>query len=286
MNGAASDITAVIATVGEDSLSETIEKLLKGTVQPDLILVCIPKTYANRITKINKRRGRVRVIETEFQGQVAQRAFGFAQVQTTFTLQIDSDTFVEERCLEHLLFEAKKHEHTVIAPTLHDAETGKALGYLTPESKMEVTTFQKMIYWIMNGDSGFKEGTISKAGVGFGIKDPTIPTIVEWFPGCCALHRTANLIIDNFYRFEGKAYCEDLFHSTLLRENSLQIYIADKAKVSINAPRISLQHLLIEEYMYIRATVSFVKWRQLSILRFFVFRLILLLSKACNRLRF
>ena len=41
---------------------------------------------------------------------------------------------------------------------------------------------------------------------------------VEWLPGGCILFRKEDLIEKNFYPYKGKAYCEDILHSILLRE--------------------------------------------------------------------
>jgi len=48
---------------------------------------------------------------------------------------------------------------------------------------------------------------------------------VQWLAGGCILHHRENLIIDDFFPFSGKAYCEDLIHSTLLRNNNVRMWV-------------------------------------------------------------
>ena len=44
-------------------------------------------------------------------------------------------------------------------------------------------------------------------------------------PGGCILFRRNELIKKNFYPYEGKAYCEDILHSILLREKKINLYL-------------------------------------------------------------
>ena len=71
-------------------------------------------------------------------------------------------------------------------------------------------------------------GTISKSGNNFGydinyMRNEIVK--VDWLAGGCVLHHKKNLVTTNYYPFSGKAYCEDLIHSVLLRNNKINLYL-------------------------------------------------------------
>jgi hypothetical protein len=58
---------------------------------------------------------------------------------------------------------------------------------------------------------------------------------VEWLAGGCILHRKENLITENYFPFSGKAYCEDLMHSILLRKNNIDLWITKNVVCELDA---------------------------------------------------
>ena len=47
--------------------------------------------------------------------------------------------------------------------------------------------------------------------------------------GGCVMYRRENLVLDDFFPFEGKAYNEDLIHSFLLRNQGCRLILDSKA---------------------------------------------------------
>ena len=45
------------------------------------------------------------------------------------------------------------------------------------------------------------------------------------------MHKRENLILNNYFKFSGKAYCEDLFHSILLKKKKVKLYFLPSASV-------------------------------------------------------
>jgi len=43
------------------------------------------------------------------------------------------------------------------------------------------------------------------------------------------LHRKENLILEDYFPFEGKAYAEDVIHSFLLRKQGVKLYVCKGA---------------------------------------------------------
>jgi glycosyltransferase involved in cell wall biosynthesis len=220
-------MTVVMATLGGDTLKGTIEQLNLGSVVPEEILICIPEQEAPRVE--NLQFSNVRVIITKCRGQVAQRAIGFQNVSHDVVMQLDDDIMVDENCVAHLLDTLIEYGPRIaVAPALLDRSLGKF-------PKMNDSTL-KVFYFLVNGRNGYQMGTVSRAGAEFGYDQSQINEgvhDVEWVPGGCVIHLRENLVTENFFPFEGKAYCEDLLHSHHLRKKGVWLKVDLSARCSL-----------------------------------------------------
>ena len=96
-------VSVIIATAGRDSIYKTIKHLNLSSIIPEEIIIIIPKVYRenldyNLITDQN-----IKIVETNFKGQVNQRIEGFKHSQSKYTIQLDDDCFVEESCIKRLV---------------------------------------------------------------------------------------------------------------------------------------------------------------------------------------
>ena len=76
-------------------------------------------------------------------------------------------------------------------------------------------------------------GKIAKSGLNFGVVDEFMKTEylqVDWLPGGCVMHKKQNLILYDFYPFEGKAYCEDLIHSYHLINRGIKLMVTKNSR--------------------------------------------------------
>jgi hypothetical protein len=89
--------------------------------------------------------------------------------------------------------------------------------------------------------NGYKPGTLTKAMTNIGI-DPDesndLLTRSEWLPGGCVLHYRNNIIYFNYFPFNGKAYCEDIYHSMYLTEKGINLYIHNTARIWLSETNI------------------------------------------------
>jgi len=220
-------MTVVMATLGGDTLKGTIEQLNRGSVVPAEILVCIPEQEAPHIA--NLLFPNVRVIVTKCRGQVAQRAIGFQNASHDVVMQLDDDIIVDEDCVERLLQTLIKYgPHVVVAPALLDRSSDKIL-------RMN-DTMLRIFYFLVNGRDGYQMGAVSRAGTEFGYDPSRIKEgvyDVEWVPGGCVIHFRENLITENFFPYEGKAYCEDLLHSYHLIKKGVRLKLDMSACCSL-----------------------------------------------------
>ena len=278
-------LSVVIATLGGDTLSATIEQLNRGTVVPTEILICIPEQESSRVE--NLAFSNVKIIRTVCRGQVAQRAFGFQLARYEFVLQLDDDLLVDTHCVEKLVNTLIAHgARAAAAPALLQADTGLSC-YHEPGNR----TLLRIYYWIVNGIRGYEPGIITKAGTCIGVDPALIQKDiieVEWVPGGCVMHHRNNLIFDNYYPFDGKAYCEDLFHSYYLSQKGLKLFVSTAAQcyiVDVATSQSSVSGYLDVMRADRKVRKYFVRLSNKSIVRMYFHYLVLFLWNLRNRLK-
>lgn len=276
-------ISVVIPTLGGDCLKATIERLNAGVKVPDEILICIPADYAQRVAHYEY--PNVRVVSTECKGQVAQRAIGFREARQDLVVQLDDDILVDERCIQILVHAlGESGPKAAVAPSLFCTSSRESF-YKSPSRKRLLHAY----YWLLNGGLGYRPGNITKAGTNVGV-DPAVSTRevieVDWVPGGCVLHRRENLILENFYPFPGKAFCEDIIHSHYLKVAGVRLLVSTKAVCWVECVRMQTQRPrefvrnLIADY---RARRFFVRLTSRSFSRMLVYYIINLFRYAYLR---
>jgi hypothetical protein len=224
-------ITIVIATLGGESLAATINSLNSGSVCPKEILVCIPADNAWKVAHLQG--GNTSIVKTDFRGQVAQRAAGFQLASCPLVLQLDDDLLLDRFCLERLAATLKLlGPKAAVAPALVDVQTGQS-AYKRPEKNWVVLGLYD---WLMNGARGYEPGRIDRSGSSVGV-DPSVSPAsiydVEWLAGGCVLHQRANLVMENYWPLPGKAYYEDVVHSSILAASGIRLVIDPSASCSL-----------------------------------------------------
>jgi glycosyltransferase involved in cell wall biosynthesis len=222
----ASGLSVVIATLGGPTLRGTIEALNRGSVVPAEILVCIPQSEAS--SDIGIEVSNVRVLRTTVRGQVAQRIEGFKQAKGPFVMQLDDDILLDNECVARLQAALQRFPGSAVAPNLLDLQSSESVYLIRHDASLP----RRIYNWLMNGKQGYREGTILKSGSPIGIV-PTAcadgPIEVEWLAGGCVMHHKANLVLESYFPFVGKAYCEDLIHSHLLASRGVRLLIEPRA---------------------------------------------------------
>lgn len=216
-------LSVVIPTLGGSSLRNTIDQLNAGSVVPSEILICIPSEDSYKVATLSY--PNVKVVPTERRGQVAQRAIGFQRASCDVVMQLDDDVVIDEGCVEHLLDTLMAQgPKTAVAPSLINLATG--VSFYRKKNRKRI--LDKIYYWVMNGSGGYQPGKINKAGVNVGV-DPegagSEVCDVEWVAGGCVMHHRKNLVLEAFYPFEGKAFCEDLIHTHILKSRGIRLVI-------------------------------------------------------------
>ena len=270
-------MSVVIPSLGGD-LSKTLDSLNSGTVKPDEIIICVPnKSHSVKDLAIYKN---IVVVYSEKYGQVYQRICGFKVANGDYILQIDDDIVVSSDCLELLMLSMINSQGTVaVSPCWFNLANSEPLHQC---KRTGILMFS--YYWILNGVRGYSPGEVSLAGTNFGVNPKEVHgeiINVDWQPGGCILHNKKNLILDNYYPYEGKAYSEDLIHSHLLRKSGLSLFVVSRARcmTKLNL-RLSLRGELYRDF---KAKLYFVKMANLSIVRMYLHYIIYIVKSIVRK---
>jgi glycosyltransferase involved in cell wall biosynthesis len=243
-------LSVVIATLGGESLKDTIASLLNGSKVPDEILICIPADHAKKAEVLTS--GIVKVIATEVKGQVKQRAQGFDTAVYPLVLQLDDDILLGKEVIEKLASQVLQlGKGNVIGPIYYGKKTGLCIHKL--QNGVVKNLFDSIICAAGWGKN--KMGTVSAIGINYGVDDSLCKAELmqsQWLPGGCVLSFKEDLVRGNFFPFEGKAYCEDVYHSYYRSLANTNMWVSCKTKVVIDEPIPELSKQAVEKVIAIR----------------------------------
>ena len=216
-------LTIVIPSLLSNINERWIEQVNKFNQQKINVIISIPPNVIKTNKFINKFDKGILIITSDKKGQVNQRQYGYKFVKTEYLMHMDDDIFISINNLKILLnqFETLPRK-SAIAPRL-----------IMKNYKNKKLFFKKYINLFVYGDPKPKPGTISKTT--FDIP-PNLPLnskklieSVDWIPGGISIIRKEYIIKDQYFNFEGKAYCEDIIYSNLLKNNGVKLFISNKS---------------------------------------------------------
>ena len=204
-------ISIVIATIGKRNLIPTINSLNDNSIKPEEIIIVFPNHESNNLVEL-KSINNVKIIKSKFKGQVKQRIEGFKYLKNDIVVQLDDDIILKHDCLERLINVLNNNGDCAVSPNLFDINKKKSIYNRNQGLK------RKIFNLISHGKINIREGIITNSGFeSYPIISKTNQGIVstEWLVGGCLMHLKKNLILNDYFEFQGKAYCEDLYHSVL-----------------------------------------------------------------------
>jgi hypothetical protein len=243
-------VSVVIATLGGDCLAKTIDALMTGSLAPGEILICIPTEHAHKTAQLAT--DIVKILAIDIRGQVKQRAYGFTQVKYDMVLQLDDDTHVEEHSLRDMVTAlAELGPGNAIGPIYYGPHTGTCNHPL--QNGFVKNIFDMVICAAPWGKK--KMGALTSIGLNYGIDDRYADkdlVEVDWLPGACALAYKNELVIEDYFPFPGKAYCEDIIHSFFKKQKGTRLWIATNTRVLTDEPVSRLDKSIIDKEIPIR----------------------------------
>ena len=223
-------LSVVIPTIGDRNLFPTLLSLNNSSIEINEIIISAPiKNKLNRIELQKIRNLKIHI--SKFKGQVLQRIEGFKIAKGDYILQLDDDIILNKNCIRLLFDELKNLPNASISPNVFLSENKNSIF-----SKKD--SLKQKIFNLISGLKLYnREGRITISGFESYPEissNSDLLTETEWLIGGCVLHHKKNLILNNYFNFSGKAYCEDLFHSLELRKNKIKLFIHKKASIFLD----------------------------------------------------
>lgn len=218
------DFSLVIPTLYGTELEKTIIQIHQGTCIPSEIIIVIPSEFQKNIDEL-KKYSNIKILGVDFRGQVRQRIFGFKHASCDIVIQLDDDIFVDSNCFENLVGAIHNSKERIAVAPLFKWKNSNESCYL------KYFNYQR-VYKYIHGEKLTLSGKITRTGWNTGIfhsEENDRFYVSEWLPGGCLAHFKGNLILENYFPFEGKAYFEDIFHSIHLNKQGIRLLVDNKA---------------------------------------------------------
>ena len=210
------NISVVIPNIGEKSLIKVIKSLNSGFIKPLEIILVIPTSRINNISDIKLDKN-FRIIISEVASQVKQRIIGFKKAKSDLVLQLDADIIFQKETLFELYDCMSNNKNKIaVGPYFQKSTTLKKNYIKTFLFYFFISREKKKLVW----DSWFSHDHKNNSHDNFKTR---------WLPGGCILFQKKDLILENYYRYPGKAFDEDLLHSVLLRRKGIELIHCGRA---------------------------------------------------------
>ena len=216
-------LTIIIPSLLSNINQNWIKQINRFNKQKINIIISIPPNLSKENQFINKFDKGILIIRSNKKGQVNQRQFAYKFIETDYLMHMDDDIFISVKNLKILLYQFQNlPRKSSIAPRL-----------IIKNDRYRERFLKKYINLLLYRDPKPRPGTISKSTfeVSHNLSLDSNKAIerVDWIPGGISIIRKKHIIKERYFTFEGKAYCEDLMHSNLLKKNGIKLYISNKS---------------------------------------------------------
>lgn len=224
-------LSVVIASLGNASLFKTLQSLNLGEVLPKEVIVILPPQ--KKIKKVYSYRFNISVINSSKKGQVSQRCFGFKYCSQNYVMQSDDDMIFKSDTLLQLFQNLKRlGKKNIVGPIYLNVNNNENITKIkTGFYGLFVSFFHTFIClapWSIK-----RMGYLTKTGMGYGIDPSKLksndPFEVGWLNGGSVMCHVDDLILEDYFPFEGKSYFEDTIHSILWKKNKNSLFVIPKA---------------------------------------------------------
>ena len=251
------DVSIVITSLGGEDLKNLLKNLYAQLdIESDYeIILTLPKDININYSLNNFKK--LKVIKTYFYGQVNQRIIGFKNVSKKYVLQIDDDVEISPKEILNL----KKKlillgNKTSISPLFFDRYNKKKCIYNLSNSSFNLFLKNIITFLICKSKWGLRRsGTLTILGTNYGVDNRIFKNKnlieVDWLPGGCIMHLNENLHKHDYFPFRGKAYCEDLIHSSILKNKNIRLYVCNDSICYTDVP--FFPKILDEKIKFLRA---------------------------------
>lgn len=217
------DITIIVPSIANKISKKWIYQINHLCKNKISIVISIPpgvdikKVYKMGFSK------NILIVNSVKKGQVFQRQFAYNYSKNKLIMHMDDDIFFNLDSIKGLLEVFNNlPENSCLAP---------AIKVINKKKKHQSKLFFLIRNLFLYSELNPIPGTISSSSfpIPHNKKDnKNITQKVEWLAGGISLIRKEHCIRDDYFKFSGKAYCEDLFLSSYLIRNKINLYINNK----------------------------------------------------------
>ena len=167
---------------------------------------------------------KVKIIYSKIKGQVKQRMSAYKFIKTNNIIYMDDDLIIDNNLVNNLLkMKIQKGPRSVIAPIYFEKKNNTKIHPLTGDYLFKL---KKIIHFFLFGTptNSKRMGTVSLAGSCYGVDRDFVnknPFKTSWIPGGCFIISKKYMINFDYFKSNGKAFCEDLILSHLLKKKKL-----------------------------------------------------------------
>jgi len=276
------NITIVITSLGSDDLFVLLKSIYNDLDKSSdfEIILTIPKDIKINISYddyVN-----LKIIKTYFYGQVNQRVTGFKHATKKYVIQIDDD--VEISSMDILKLKNKLitlGNKSSVSPVFYNRKNKNQCIYDLTNSNLNLLIKNIITLVICKSKWGIKRsGTLTVIGTNYGVDNKIFKNNnlieVDWLPGGCVMHMNENLNKIDYFPFKGKAYCEDLIHSSILKNKNIKLFVFNESVCYTDVPH--FPEIMHEKIKFLRAynyyyfkfnkiNIRFIFWMIINILR-------------------
>jgi len=221
-------ISIVIPSLGDKKVIKVIDFLNKDkNYKISEIILSVPKNKKNHLEHMISRYKNVKILSVNRRSQVYQRIQGFKAANENQILQLDDDIFINIKSIKILIKRIiQLDSRRCFAPIYKDFN-----GNFLHKKKNSILYKIHLIIMLLLFGSIRKineMGSFDNALVYYGEFNSNILSKyfeVDWLLGGCVIHKKKNLILKNFFPFNGKSFCEDLIHSIKLKNKGIKLYV-------------------------------------------------------------
>ena len=215
------DITIIIPSIIKGIDKDWIKQINDFHIEGLRIIICIPPSMKIKEVYKNGFNKNILIINSDRKGQVRQRNHAYKFCKTKLILHMDDDILIDLYQIKGLvkIFNTLPSK-SCLAPYLENRIKNNYKKSIASDLFRNI-----FLYFNLKPQSG----TISLScfPVPFIFTKPQVQR-VDWLPGGISLLRKEHCIKENYFKFSGKAYCEDLFHSFYLQRKNIKLYMTNK----------------------------------------------------------
>ena len=162
---------------------------------------------------------KINIINAKCKGQVKQRIIAYKYCNSELIMHMDDDIILDIKILKILINDySLLPEKSCFAPYLCEYP-------IEGENKLLRRLKDSIIFFGTSKKSG-KVG-VSSFPIPYKRFEKSKFSEVDWLPGGLLLIRKKDCLFYDYFNLPGKAYCEDLIHSQLLKNKGVRLFISN-----------------------------------------------------------